>query len=381
LEEGVHVLWLFFKHVNVTCFIDVVGDFAIVMFRGLEMDVVLLSVIITVLVFKDGLNEAISWFMSIMVAMLKLETILSVMGTKGFTVVDSMLRLISVEVKMSVSVLITVFAIDIASFTSVESMSAVFVHWLLDSEVDGFMLINISMMTIFVDMQILSMFRDLISVATIIWVLLNLDPVVNGLFNMEVPFEGSVLDILLVVGVSVGVVERMVDSMLVEVHWRDIVGVVEGVVKLVVSLMISVIFLFVMLRCQVVMMHNRRMVIFVDMDRLLVVDDWFQVMVWGLGVESLMVNWVMLSLFYESKILVMLAMDVSPVVLGLMLALVLDNTVIFLVVVVTERLVSLERSNLSVIEFTDDRVVAELTFTTLVHVKGLFGVLSSSMVI
>ena len=360
-----------------------VGDFAIVMLRGLEMDVVLLSVIITVLVsvFEDWLNEALSWFMSIMVAVLKFETILSVMGTKGFTVVDSMLRLISVEVKMSVSVLITVFAIDITSFTSVESMSAVFEHWLLNSEVDGFMLVNISMMTIFVDMHIFGMFRDLISVATIIWVLLNLDPVVNGLFNMEVPFEGSVLDILSVVGVSVGVVERMVDSMLVEVHGCDIVGVVEGVVKLVVSLMVSVIFLFVMLRRQVVMMHNRRMVVFVDMDRLLVVNDRFQVMVRGLGVESLMVNWVMLSLFYESKILVMLAMDVSPVVLGLMLALVLDNTVIFLVVVVTERLVSLERSNLSVIEFTDDRVVAELTFTTLVHVKGLFGVLSSSMVI
>ena len=376
-----HVLWLFFKHVNVTCFIDVVGDFAIVMFRGLEMDVVLLSVIITVLVFEDWLNEAISWFMSIMVAMLKFETILSVMGTKGFTVVDSMLRLISVEVKMSVSVLITVFAIDITSFTSVESMSAVFEHWLLNSEVDGFMLVNISMMTIFVDMHIFGMFRDLISVATIIWVLLNLDPVVNGLINMEVPFKGSVLDILSVVGVSVGVVERMVDSMLVEVHGCDIVGVVVGMVKRVVSLMISVIFLFVMLRRQVVMMHNRRMVIFVDMDRLLVHNDRFQVMVGGLGVESLMVNWVMLSLFYESKILVMLAMDVSPVVLGLMLALVLDNTVIFLVVVVTEGLVSLERSNLFVIEFSDDRVVAELTFTTLAHVKGLFDVLSSSMVI
>ena len=166
LEEGVHVLWLLFIRVNVTCCIDVVGDFTIVMFRGLEVDIVFLSVTITVLVFEDWLDEALS-FRSIMVAVHKFETISSVMGTKGFTMVDSMLRLLSVEVKMSVSVLITVFAIDITSFTSVESMSAVFVHWLLNIEVDRCTLVKISMMTIFVDMHITSIFMDLVSVATV----------------------------------------------------------------------------------------------------------------------------------------------------------------------------------------------------------------------
>ena len=71
-----------------------------------------------------------------------LEHVLNMVRSVCLTVADSMEGLLSVEVKMAVGVLITMFTVHVALFTTVECLSMRFVHRLLNNEFHGLMIVN-----------------------------------------------------------------------------------------------------------------------------------------------------------------------------------------------------------------------------------------------
>ena len=207
---------------------------------------VLLSVMGTlVLVLEGRLDEVLLLLMYIVgvIAVCDLKLIASVMGTVSFSVADTVLRVRSMEVEVTVCGLFLVCAVCVACLTAVESLSMLLVHGLLNNKFDWLVDMVVTVDTLV--MSNASILRDdvLVSLVVLIRSLLDMDLVMDGLVFgplARLVMSELVLDFMMVIGAALGVIEGVMDGMLVEVNGLDIMLIIKLVVKGVVVLVHSV---------------------------------------------------------------------------------------------------------------------------------------------
>lgn len=245
---------------NVTLLVDFVLDLTRVVSRRLEMLIqtrcfrLKVMVSIAFLILVDRFNVVL--FLRaieprVVLAELNLILVLLVVATVGLSVADAVLGRLglpaAVAVGLPLSVLLLVHVTELAA---VEGLMMLLMHGLFDDEVDLLLVVIVVR---------LGLLFDLVAVAFgMVRLLVNCDGVVDGLLvaTMEVKLVILVIErwlvslfplrtLLVAIRVGVGVVEGVVDGVLVIVDGLDIVLVVVGVVQSVVSLVVRMVLLTV----------------------------------------------------------------------------------------------------------------------------------------
>jgi len=279
--------------VNVTFFINDVLDLTWVAVRDFNVSVMLSLVLVTMLpssmdlfavasvmifmvsmfvfvfvvtMLKDWLDETLTLFtaaVEIMKFTFRLLVFISCfVGSESLGMLNSVGWLISMILVVSVIVLFWVLTIDVASFSAVECLVVLLVHGFFDDEMDWFT--NVVAFFVFVSLcnfisslvflfftglmvrVVMSVFeRSLLNIdikefwlmfVLIFVLMLIVSIMVSSLTFLEVGvLKNSVVTVLkvfVVVRSGLWVVESMMDSMLMEVLWLDIMLIVILVIKL-----------------------------------------------------------------------------------------------------------------------------------------------------